>query len=335
VPESWAALRAGGVPAFRARRVAQATRTLTPEAAAYVDAEVAPCLHVLGVKALDAVVETALWRHDLARAIEEARGALDRRGVSIDLDTPAATVEVSASLDRADAVELERAVAHLAHQLLLGGSAETHDVRRSQALGLLARGEAPVTLPDLGPHDPSEDSDDYVDEHSDVRPPPAQARRRQVVLHVHLSAAALGVGLGELEGHPGPVSVDQVRAWCAAPGTTTHVSIRPVIDLDSAMSATSYEVPEAMAEHVRLRDRSCVFPYCGRDARSCDLDHIEPWDDGGTTTTDNVAALCRRHHRLKTHGAGCSYRMLHPGTYLWTTPHGQRVLRDPSGTYSL
>lgn len=49
----------------------------------------------------------------------------------------------------------------------------------------------------------------------------------------------------------------------------------------------------------------------------------------------HLAPLCRRHHRLKTHGeaAGWHYRVLHPGTYLWTTPHQQLVLRDPGGTH--
>jgi len=34
------------------------------------------------------------------------------------------------------------------------------------------------------------------------------------------------------------------------------------------------------------------------------LDHVEPFtgtDDGGATSADNLLALCRRHHRLKTH----------------------------------
>ena len=79
-----------------------------------------------------------------------------------------------------------------------------------------------------------------------------------------------------------------------------------------------------------------MFPHCTRPARSADIDHIEPYDDGGSTGSVNLAAGCRRHHRLKTHG-GWSYLALEryggpPGTYLWTSPHGQHYLRTPTGT---
>jgi predicted restriction endonuclease len=45
----------------------------------------------------------------------------------------------------------------------------------------------------------------------------------------------------------------------------------------------------------------CRWPGCTRSARTCDLDHIVPWPDG-PTTADNLIALCRGHHRLKTLG---------------------------------
>ena len=41
-----------------------------------------------------------------------------------------------------------------------------------------------------------------------------------------------------------------------------------------------------MRELVILRDRHCVFPWCGRDARTCDLDHLEPYDETRTTRPD-------------------------------------------------
>lgn len=66
LPRCWDRLLAGGVPAFRARRVAAATRDLSAAAAACVDAEVVVALPALGVKALDGVVEAAKWRFHLA-----------------------------------------------------------------------------------------------------------------------------------------------------------------------------------------------------------------------------------------------------------------------------
>jgi hypothetical protein len=96
-------------------------------------------------------------------------------------------------------------------------------------------------------------------------------------------------------------------------------------------------VPDRLAEHVELRDVTCVFPWCTRPARGCDKDHIVAYDpDGppGQTGSHNVAALCRRHHRLKTHG-GWTYTMVEPGTYLWSSPHGYQFLRDYTGTQDL
>src|SRR5687768_11819896 len=43
------------------------------------------------------------------------------------------------------------------------------------------------------------------------------------------------------------------------------------------------------------------------------------------------APLCRRHHRLKTHG-GWRYTLVEPGVWLWSDPHGQQFVRDDTGT---
>ena len=53
---------------------------------------------------------------------------------------------------------------------------------------------------------------------------------------------------------------------------------------------------------------------------------------GRQTSSDNIATLCRRHHRLKTHHSGWGYTVLEPGSYLWSSPHGYQFLRDHRGT---
>ena len=90
-----------------------------------------------------------------------------------------------------------------------------------------------------------------------------------------------------------------------------------------------------MRETVILRDRQCVFPGCGIDARGCDLDHI-----------DALCATRRRRparpnhpaqprlplppatHRLKTFTAW-TYQRLPDGDYQWTNPHGQHLHGHP------
>ena len=112
--------------------------------------------------------------------------------------------------------------------------------------------------------------------------------------------------------------------------------VRPVLDLARTDAVDQHDPPAWMRELVVLRDPTCVHPFCDRPARSCDLDHIEPYvemDDGGPpgqTRPDNLAPLCRRHHRAKTHD-GWAYRRNPDGSYTWTSPAGHRLVADPHG----
>jgi hypothetical protein len=133
-----------------------------------------------------------------------------------------------------------------------------------------------------------------------------------------------------------PITVDQVRAWCGHPDA--QVTVKPVIDLADHVHTDAYEVPGRIAEPVAPRDHACAFPWCTRPARrlrpdehACDCDHVLPHARGGATCTCQLAPLCRRHHRLKTH-SGWTYTVLEPGSYLWTSPHGYQFLRDHEGT---
>jgi len=114
------------------------------------------------------------------------------------------------------------------------------------------------------------------------------------------------------------------------------VVIKPVIDLHQRLETAGYTPTDRIRDHVIARDRTCVFPWCGRNARRCDLDHVIPYDHdhpdrGGPTATDNLSALCRRHHRLKTRGRW-RYKMTSPGVFVWTSPLGHQFLRDHTGS---
>ena len=136
-----------------------------------------------------------------------------------------------------------------------------------------------------------------------------------------------------------PVTAEQIRQWCGHPDA--RVVVKPVIDLASHVHVGQYEVPDRIAEHIGLRDQTCVFPYCTRPARrldpdgyGCDCDHVTPYARGGPTCSCQLAPLCRRHHRAKTY-TPWSYTVLEPGTYLWSSPNGLRFLRDHQGTTDL
>ncbi|HVB92789.1 MAG TPA: DUF222 domain-containing protein [Acidimicrobiales bacterium] len=50
---------------------------------------------------------------------------------------------------------------------------------------------------------------------------------------------------------------------------------------------------------IQLRDRECTHPYCDRPALDCQVDHIQPYTDGGPTTFANGRLLCGFHNRLR------------------------------------
>ncbi|MFC0223676.1 HNH endonuclease signature motif containing protein, partial [Nocardioides zeicaulis] len=167
-----------------------------------------------------------------------------------------------------------------------------------------------------------------------------------VVLHVHLDADADGDDTvfgptARLENGQRLALLDQVKGWCTS--SRTKVTIRPVLDLNAELTTDTYAIPDRIREQVVQRDRTCVFPWCARPARACDLDHVVPFDHDasaegrpqpGPTATSNLAPLCRSHHRLKTHTAW-QYEHLRPAVFEWTSPHGHHYLRDHDGTTAL
>ena len=85
----------------------------------------------------------------------------------------------------------------------------------------------------------------------------------------------------------------------------------------------SYEPPQQLKDFLIARDRTCRFPGCRRSALLSDLDHAESWESGGSTSPDNIGALCRRHHRLKTHD-GWKIESFPDGSCTWTSPLGKQ-----------
>jgi len=342
--------QAGGVAVWKARRIAQPTNGLTREAAAFVDAQVAPFAHKIGIAALDRLVEEAIARFMPAEARRRANDAADQRRFDIDHQqvTFNGTSRIEGELDLADAIDLDHALNREAANLKAAGSEDSHDVRRAKAAGEIARRQLSLDLAaaEDGEQNTEDDGDaDGAETGADVPSTTqssrtqaksrTQTRARQVVLHVHLSEAALrGSNAGDfhlarVENHQQIVTAEQVRAWCANPDTT--VTVKPILDVAEQIHVGAYEIPDRLHDQAAGRDLTCVFPWCDRPARGCDTDHVVAYGDGGQTATDNLAPLCRRHHRLKTHSPW-GYTVFEPGTYLWTSPHGHQFLRDHTGT---
>lgn len=97
-----------------------------------------------------------------------------------------------------------------------------------------------------------------------------------------------------------------------------------------------YEPSAEQIRFVKARDRHCRFPGCARPAEYADLDHVVPYDHddppaGGPTCVSNLACLCRRHHRLKTHAPDWVFAMDPDGTLHVTPPGGTTRTTRPAG----
>jgi hypothetical protein len=316
LPRLWARTQSGDLEPWRACRIAAATLGLSRDAAAYVDEQLVAVAHKVGVTKLERLVEQAIARFMPERAAAEAAKAAEDRHVTFHHHQVGlfGTTFVSAELDLADAQDLDAAISAEAEELRLAGSTDSLDVRRAIAAGRLARRHLGLADADAAP-----------DQH--------RTPGRQVVLYVHLSESALSgssdVELAQVDRHHRTVLAEQVRGWCATPGTT--VVVKPVVDLDQHIGVAAYEVPARLAEQTEIRDGTCTHPWCTRPAVTCDSEHVVPHARGGSTCSCNIAPVCRRHHRLKTHTAW-TYTVIDPGTYLWTSPHGYQFLRDRHGT---
>lgn len=94
-----------------------------------------------------------------------------------------------------------------------------------------------------------------------------------------------------------------------------------------------YRVTKPMARTLEVRWVYCSVPWCNRLARTCDKDHIEPFNqanpkNGGQTVLENLHPLCRKHHQAKTEGRLTAKRT-NDGGVEWEFPRIGTVLSYP------
>lgn len=332
LPRTWARVLACEVAPWRARRIAGMTLGQASEVVAELDRQISGIAHKVGAITLDRLIQETKMRL-LPVETEQARQAsLNARHVKlIDTLQPNGIAQMDIRADLKDLVEFDRTLGDIAAVLADLGNTETLDVRRSLALGVLADPQQAVDL-----------LNGDADALKRISP------RKRIQLFVHLSPDSLSddgltpdarsndTSVGRVDHHGRwPALVTQIKSWCGRDDTA--ITVTPVIDLHANIAVSQYEVPERIKAQVAHRDHTCVFPHCNRPAQQSDHDHIEPYRDdggGGLTETANIAALCRRHHRIKTAGRW-SYQRLGPRTYLWTSPHGQMYLRDHVGSLEI
>ena len=147
--------------------------------------------------------------------------------------------------------------------------------------------------------------------------------RGGVVIHATPETlAGLAKHPGDLAGY-GPVIADIARQAAAdqIDGEWRWV----VEDADTgrplASGITRRRPNAAQQRLVETRDTTCIHPGCRMPSGESAIDHRTQWTQGGPTHTDNLAPLCRHHHRMKDEG-GWSYRPAANGDFEFTSALG-------------
>jgi len=150
-----------------------------------------------------------------------------------------------------------------------------------------------------------------------------QPHRRPITISVAIDLPTL-MGLaenpGQLAGY-GAIPASVARRL-AADGNWQRFVSDPTTGNLLDFGREKYTPPQELVDYLLARDRICRFPGCRRTGQSSDIDHAQSWETGGETNPANLGLLCRRHHRMKTHG-GWSLESNPDGSCLWKSPKGK------------
>ena len=138
-----------GLPRIALFLRAKSTDSALDTAAGFVDAQVAPFAHRIRPSAVDRLVEEAIVRYMPDEARRRRDAAADGRHAHVHTHQVSfeGTVWVQAEVDLADALDLDTALSAGAARLADLGSTASVDVRRSEALGEMARRRLALDLP--------------------------------------------------------------------------------------------------------------------------------------------------------------------------------------------
>jgi hypothetical protein len=152
----------------------------------------------------------------------------------------------------------------------------------------------------------------------------AKSHRRSVSVNVTIDLPTL-LGLKENPGQLAGYGVlpAQIMRALAGEGKWRRFITDPNTGTLLDYGRDSYQPPQDLVDYLIARDRTCRFPGCRQSAARADIDHAEAWEDGGETSAANLGALCRRHHRMKTHG-GWKLTSNEDGSCNWESPDGHR-----------
>ena len=378
LPRLWGRVLTGGVRAWQARKIAEQTRALSWEACADVDHALSDFVGMMPWPRFAKILSATILEADPALAAERAVRARTTQNV-FSFDSEDGLKTIVAKAVAGDAIWFLATVNRIAEILAARGDADPVGTRRARALGILAQPAEALRLliehqydstdqrnestaqaaadassdgaPGPEPHASSAGELGYesesaweTDDHQSLSmavPPAfdAAAVRPRVVLHFHLSEAALRTGHAMVRPEEGgPVTLEELLEFLGRTGC--HVRIQPVLDPTEIAPIDGYEVPQRLRAAVRVRQIADVFPFGTCVSPKMDLDHTEryvPMDYGGPpgqTRLGNLGPMGRPGHRAVTHG-GWKKRQPESGYFVHRSPYGFVYLVTNQGTLAL
>ena len=93
------------------------------------------------------------------------------------------------------------------------------------------------------------------------------------------------------------------------------------------VGAATETIPAHLRRAATARHPHCAFPGCDQPASVCDIHHLIPRAEGGTTALSNLVPLCGFHHLIVVHRRGWTLT-LHPDGTTTATSRDGRILRS-------
>lgn len=338
--QTGAALEEGLIDWDKARALVELLDDVPLAVCVEVEAAVLPAAGALTCPQLVRAAQRELLRVDHRDAAERHARARSRRRVSRPRVLPDGMATMTAVLPAEAAVRLDACLQAAAVSAGWGGDGRTTDQLRANAPDAMARAAwgsgsiGPTPGADGSSHGISSPEPDDADATTPfttgggtaVRL--AQTSGRGTLISVTVGLGTL-LGLddrpGELAGY-GPIGADVAR-MLATDGTWRRLVVDELSGTLLDVDRRRYRPPAGIVDHVRTRNRTCVFPTCSVPAASCQIDHTVPFPHG-PTAAENLGPLCAQHHQLKTHG-GFRLRQPAPGSFVVETPTGHLYLQGP------
>jgi uncharacterized protein DUF222 len=157
--------------------------------------------------------------------------------------------------------------------------------------------------------------------------------RPQVIIRasVETLAGLEGAPAGQLEGG-GMIPAETVRRLACDASLirmTSNGHASGHDELIAEITHASRSIPASTRRALATRDHDCVFPSCDRPPAWCDGHHLIFWGDGGPTVLENLALVCRPHHRL-VHEGGWQLVRRKGGHWIAMPPNARVAARTRS-----